>query len=612
MAEYTPETIYELIDSIDAGRVILPAMQRNFVWAEEKIGHLFDSIMRDYPIGTFLFWNIDSAMFERYAFNNFINEFDESKKLQRGTKAKAQFSDYRAVLDGQQRITSLYVGIRGKYRTHQKGKRWDDPEAYYDRFLCLNIMHSPEPGEEYQFMFKREQGEIEEVIQNANGENEYWVKVSDIFGGMDASDYTDEIESKYPDVFTAEKRRAARKMINCLQNALIQKQNVNYYLAKGQSLSEVVEIFVRVNNSGQPLHASDLMLSVATGEQEGVDIHVIIQDAIESINNMPNNVEDGFKVDKELLLTGGLLFTGAESLSLKNNENYSSYRMNEIFKIHWEEIIDAFKATVVYIEYLGFIGRKLPSKNLVLPIAYYFYKNGHGENYKASASNSACCDRIFIRQWLLRAMFNNLFNDGTGSTLLQIRNVIDRPSQSKHFPLKDLMLKEIRGGLSISNDQIDDILDIRYGDTKIIPLFSEMLHRTNCVTDQVDHIWPKSILLSKKALRKAFPTATEIDIINFKDRCNYLSNLQVLDRVENIEKSDTEFSIWLNSYFADEEMKKQYLCNHFIPTTVSYDFKDFVQFFEARKELLREQIRKAFPANFDEIVERYSLQGKLN
>ena len=114
MAEYTPKTIYELIQEIDSGRVILPAMQRNFVWSEKKICSLFESIMRDYPIGTFLFWGIDQELFNKYVFNCFIKNYDEQLgKMQRGTKATAVFSDYTAVLDGQQRITTLYGVIRG-------------------------------------------------------------------------------------------------------------------------------------------------------------------------------------------------------------------------------------------------------------------------------------------------------------------------------------------------------------------------------------------------------------------------------------------------------------------------------------------------------------------
>lgn len=88
-------------------------------------------------------------MFKQYAFNTFIRDYDEAKgKMQRGDKATAVFSDYKAVLDGQQRITSLYMGLRGKYRTHQRGKRWDDLAAYYDRYFCLNIMHCPQEDDE--------------------------------------------------------------------------------------------------------------------------------------------------------------------------------------------------------------------------------------------------------------------------------------------------------------------------------------------------------------------------------------------------------------------------------------------------------------------------------
>lgn len=611
MAEYESKTIKDLVQEIESGRIILPAMQRNFVWAEEKICHLFDSLMRDYPIGTFLFWEVDDTMFRQYAFNTFIRDYDEAKgKMQRGDKATASFSDYKAVLDGQQRITSLYMGLRGKYRTHTKGKRWDDPSAFFDRYLCLNVMHNPTNEETYQFAFKKNE-EINTLFTNSDGTIEYWLLVAEIFNGMDIFDFVFSIESAYGDQVSLQKKKDIRNILQTLQRALSDKYNINFYLAKEKNLSEVVEVFVRVNSGGEKLSASDLMLSVAAGEQGDVDIHVLIQSAVDSINSTPQNVDDGFKVDKDLLLRGGLMFTGASSLSLKNNNNYTSTRMNEIFKDHWEAIVDAFKSATVYIEYLGFIGQKLPSKNLILPIAYYFYKHGYGESYKTSSSNSACCDRIFIRQWLLRAMFNNVFSDGTGSTLLQIRQAIDDASQLKHFPLERLMEREIKRSLSIGPEQIDDILNIRYGDGRIKPLFCEMLHCSSNPADQVDHIWPQAKLMSKKALRKAYPEITDLNISKFQSHCNSLSNLQLLDQVQNQGKSDTDFDVWLNAFFADPEVKQQYLKTHFIPKDISYVFSNFLQFFDARYNLLRTEIQNAFPSDFNTIVARYSLQNKI-
>ena len=351
------------------------------------------------------------------------------------------------------------------------------------------------------------------------------------------------------------------------------------------------------------------MLSVAAGEQGDVDIHVRIQEAIEEVNNVPIKIEEGFKVDKELLLTAGLLFTGADSLSLKHKNNYSSSRMNEVFKDHWDAIIDALKTAVDYIEYLGFIGKKL-SRNSILPVAYYFYKNQISLSHKSSASKRACCDRIFIRQWLLRAMINGVFSDGTGNTLIAIRRIIDKTSKS-HFPLEDLMQAQIKRTLKIEEEQIEEILDIRYGDARLIPLFNELEHVASRPNDQIDHIWARAILSSKKAIKKQYPSITEDLIAQYKVQLNRLANLQVLDSVANNEKSNTPFSEWINVKYPNDFELNLYKQEHFIPQDISLEFSDFLQFVKERERLLKEQIKKAFPTDFNELVDRYLLKDKL-
>ena len=612
MAEYTPKTIYELIEEIECGRVILPAMQRNFVWSEKKICTLFESIMRDYPIGTFLFWGIDQALFGKYVFNCFIKNYDEQLgKMQRGNRATAIFSDYTAVLDGQQRITSLYMGVKGKYRTHIKGKAWDKAESYIDRFLCIDVMFIPHGEEEYRFEFVPE-SKIGHYETDELGKTEFWVKVSQVFAEDDISNIPDIIDDIPDDsnLFPQTMRKEARKALQTLYKGLRLAQNVNYYLAKNKSLPDVVDIFVRVNSGGQKLDSSDLMLSVAAGEQGDVDIHVRIQEAVEEINNVPKNVEDGFKVDKEMLLTAGLLFTGAESLSLKNDENYTSTRMNEIFKDHWDTIIDALKCAVDYVEYLGFVGKKL-SRSSILPIAYYFYKNQLSVSHKNSSSKRASCDRVFIRQWLLRAMINGIFVDGTGSTLLAIRRILDKTTKN-HFPLEDLMHAEIKKPLKIDNDQIEEILDIRYGDPRIVPLFNELKHVASSPNDQVDHIWARAILSSKKAIKKLYPSISDSEIELYKAQLNRLPNLQILDIVVNNEKSDTPFDEWLNASFSDPQTFDTYIHTHFIPVEHSYDFSSFMSFIKDREDLLKQKIQEAFPSEFDQLVSRYVLQDKLS
>ena len=611
MAEYLSETIKDMVENIEQGRVVLPAMQRNFVWPEDKIYKLFESLMRDYPIGTFLFWIVDDSTFRKYIFNEFIKDYDEQKgKMQRGDKATRIFSDYTAVLDGQQRITSLYIGVKGKYRTHIKGKKWDDDSSYYDRFLCINVLFEPNEDEAYQFQFRKEE-DIECFRKNEAGDDEYWLKVSRVFDGEDTSDIADEIEEKDKSIMTPERRRTARKMLSCLQNALTEKKNVSYFPAKNKCLSDVVDIFVRVNSGGQKLESSDLMLSVAAGQQGETDVHVLIQGAVDEINAVPSKVEEGFRVDKELILTAGLMLTGAESLSLKKDENWSATRMNDIFKDHWESIIEALKNTVSYIEYLGFIGRKLTSKNLVLPIAYYFYHNNLGDNHKNGSSNRASCDRIFIRQWLIRAMINNIFKDGTRGTLLAIRNLIEKTDKN-HFPLEDLIEKAGKRSLTINDEQILDILALKYGDSRIVPIFSELAHSSCRSTDQVDHIWPKSVLLSKKKVKKAYPMITDDELASFKEKCNGLANLQILDQVENNQKDDSLFYDWVTNRYTDVSELNNYKKMHFIPDSVSLEFRDFLRFYKAREELLLIKLKEAFPSDFIKLVNRYNLSDKIS
>lgn len=147
-------------------------------------------------------------------------------------------------------------------------------------------------------------------------------------------------------------------------------------------------------------------------------------------------------------------------------------------------------------------------------------------------------------------MINNVFSDATGSTLITIRNIIEKTNKN-HFPLEDLMEKALKRPLTINDDQANDILSLKYGDSRIIPIFAELTHSTSCATDQVDHIWPKSILLSKKKVKKIYPMVTDEELRQFKEKCNNFVNLQVLDQVQNNQKADISYDVWVKATYPD-------------------------------------------------------------
>ena len=107
-------TIYEALQMIKDKVYVMPAFQRQYVWNMKQIEKLWDSILLDYPISTFLFWQVDETNTEEDTyFCSFLKEviFD-SRKAADSANYDLESLDTSttniAVLDGQQRLTSLY------------------------------------------------------------------------------------------------------------------------------------------------------------------------------------------------------------------------------------------------------------------------------------------------------------------------------------------------------------------------------------------------------------------------------------------------------------------------------------------------------------------------
>src|SRR5687767_2015994 len=115
MAYQTPITIYDAISAIQKKKYLLPAIQREFVWDTEQIEQLFDSLLREYPISTFLFWEITKNRISNFQLYEFIKDYHQTKNKHNQKAELSKDEGVTAVLDGQQRLTSLYIGLRGSY-----------------------------------------------------------------------------------------------------------------------------------------------------------------------------------------------------------------------------------------------------------------------------------------------------------------------------------------------------------------------------------------------------------------------------------------------------------------------------------------------------------------
>ncbi len=108
------KTILEVMNNIKDQEYILPDIQRGYVWKTEQIENLFDSLLRGYPIGSFLFWNVKANKIKEYNFYNFVRDY-HPKQINSSKLTPSGSKGFIAILDGQQRLTSLYIGLYGSY-----------------------------------------------------------------------------------------------------------------------------------------------------------------------------------------------------------------------------------------------------------------------------------------------------------------------------------------------------------------------------------------------------------------------------------------------------------------------------------------------------------------
>src|SRR5690348_8293542 len=137
MAFETPITVREAISRINERKFVLPAIQREFVWKPDQIIRLFDSLITGFPIGSFLFWTVKSENAKAYEFYDFIQHYHERDATHNKKARLTGTGDVTAVLDGQQRLTALYIGLAGTY-AYRKARLWkSNPNAYPKRTLYL-------------------------------------------------------------------------------------------------------------------------------------------------------------------------------------------------------------------------------------------------------------------------------------------------------------------------------------------------------------------------------------------------------------------------------------------------------------------------------------------
>jgi uncharacterized protein with ParB-like and HNH nuclease domain len=575
MAGYqTPITIKKAIERIQKKQFVLPSIQREFVWDTGQIETLFDSLMRDYPISTFLFWKVDKSKINDFQFYEFLKDYHERDKRHNDKANLDDSESVIALLDGQQRMTSMYVALTGSYTKKLPYYKVTSSKAYPKKKLYLNLLKPAEDVEmEYDFRFITEE-------EAKPSEGFFWFDCSQILafdGQMAFMQYLMQNglldTAKYP----KETTEFALKTLGELFNVIHQKETLSYYQEEDSELDKVLQIFIRINSGGTKLSYSDLLLSIATAQWKTEDAREVIHDLVDELND----IGDGFGFNKDLVLKACLVLADFSDVKFKV-DNFNQENMRKIESL-WDTITRSLKDTVKLVSKLGYSRDNLLSANAIIPIAYFIYKNNCGEKLLHSSSHHH--NRASIKEWLARVLLKGVFGNSPDSIYPPMRDLVN--SNIGSFPLKPTIqfFRGKRKSISFTEDDIDSLLDLQYGKPQTYCVLTLLYPSLNYdFKYHQDHIFPKAQFHKKKMRILGY---SEEEIEQYQYTMNALPNIQLLEATSNIEKTDKKFSDWLNERYPFEHDKHSFLLQHYIDTDTSLEFSDFIAFTEKRKAKLK-------------------------
>ncbi len=426
----------------------------------------------------------------------------------------------------------------------KKNARNDNPNAYEEKRLYLNLKHQPNmdnPEDNYQFEFHAQKPE--------NDKEHWWFKVGDILElGNGALNYVTKHGLKDNELDLLEK----------LKDAFHTKQLISFFEETEKNLNKVLNIFIRVNSGGVKLSYSDLLMSILTAS--------FSSDIREKMNELVDTLKDkGFSnMGQDQVLKTCLLLIGKDTtFELKN------FNKNNIKEIedNWEKITESIYNVAKLLENFGYAGY-LGSAYILSSLAYFYFLNSKmNENDKEQALK-------FIRN----AQITSYFSNSTDAKLSVIAHSMKEAQTFEQFRQK--LAKHEKNSLKITNDAIEDLM-CSSNHALVFPILQILYPNLNCKTTtfHIDHIYPKSKFKKNKKLDKDFYE-------------NHLYNLQLLEGAENQAKKDKDPEVWLKEEYKDERAIEEYKKRNYIDPNLKLEWENIKEFREKREEAIIEKLKE--------------------
>ena len=583
------QSIKDLILDIDDYKIYLPEFQRDFVWEISKTYDLFDSLVKDIFIGAIIF-GIPS-------FDIAIREIDNRKKITKGKKrptlevktiTKKEIEqinkvggNFRLVLDGQQRTTSIYRALKGTDEVWYIAKNED--EVLNNNF---------------------ENAKLEELLEEICGEQDperLSIKLSDVWD-IELNDYDEEeIKEKffYPTSYyttycndegfdSKAEFRKFRNLRKKIADLFKSEKLLSFYLLD-MNLEKFVVFFERSNTRGVQLNFIDILAAkLYTGNFN-------LKEKIKEFEQKNQN----HNLIPEIIVRS---IAYIKSSPKEINRNYILTSLNaEDFKNWWDKLCKLYRVTIDFLYQNNFIISQdwMPYDNMIIPLMNFLKEIG-GDFHQMNPQQ-----KKFIEYWYWNSIFSLRYSGSSNERIIEDSNILIQIAKGRKINSASYFNK-------LSKLQVLSPDDIYSFDKKANAVYKGILNLINFEnsgllnwnndaklslnsTLEDHHIFPRNYLNQE--------LVTEVE----KDLIDCVANRTLIPKIQNIKISDQTPSQYLQEIKNTNPEIEKSLENHLITKELlsgEYD-KEYSFFVELRANAIFEVIKKRLIDPRDSIREEF-------
>jgi hypothetical protein len=581
------QSLNELIKDIDKNKIYLPEFQRDFVWEISKSYALFDSLIKDIFIGSIIY-GIPS-------FDIAIRAIDNRKKITRGKKrpslevkniTKKEIEDklpgnFRLILDGQQRATSIYRALKGIDDVWFIAKNEDEiPNTTFENATLEDLLQEIS-GEEDSERLSIKLSDVWEIDQNNYDDDEkkekffFQTEYYKVYSDVEGFDLKAEFK-KY--------RNLGKKIAHLFNSEKL----LSYYLLD-MSIEKFVVFFERSNTAGVQLNFIDILAAkLYTGNFN-------LKEKIKSFEQQNSE----YKLDPELIVRSIALIKSSHK-TISKDYILKDLKAEDFIEL-WDKLCKWYKITFEYLFDNNFIISQewMPYDNMIIPLMNFVREIG-GDFHQMTPTQER-----FISYWYWSSIFSLRYSASANQKIIEDANILIQIAKGKKIDSGSYFNK-------LSKIQILSSDDIYSFDKKGNAIYKGILNLINFEKKGLIN-WNNSAKLSNNSVLEdhhIFPKnyiEKTFQNDNIKDFVNCVANRTLVPKTQNIKISDKAPSLYLADIKDKNPNIKESLQNHLIMSELldgEYDTR-FGDFLEYRANAIFELISKNIIDVKDTIKEEF-------